>query len=413
MMRVAKNEPVTLPRRQSASRPIVVASASCVRPEDARAEVLVLGDCADDVVHLIAQAARMSAQEVAVKPTLDGAALDGTAELPTAIVVDLGARGSRGLVAAVRSRLDLAQVPIVGVASDLTDLVFEEALAAGIDDCCPRDVGALGRVLRAVSAGAAPVPRQPHAVVVADPDRHMRMLIGRVFHNAGYEVLFAIDGTDALRWADNERVQAVICSASLEAEDDDSGPLSVRARRAGSQAVWVINTPPSEIPATLAGVDVDDHKLAVHDAYTPPDNLLFVTNELLGRPGQEARLSERVLYGTIVRFRGAGQREERVGYSYNISAGGLYVRTLVPPERLSSVWIEMVPPRSDRLVHLEASVVWCRRPGPSGQATVPSGFGVRITGATPSDAQRYQEGYDKYLVERVVERMTARPPRQD
>ena len=411
MMHTAKTDQVIPPRSDSesdlpGSRPI-----SVVRPTDAT-QVTMLGHCDAGTLQLVERAAAMAGQEVVVSSTLDDAGLlDLTDGLPSAIIVDLGNRRARQLAAEVRSRLALAAVPIIGLSAELTDLVFEEALAAGMDDCCPLEVGSLGRMLRAVSVTRSPVSRRPHAVVIADPDRHVRMLTGRVFHNAGYEVIFAIDGGDALQRAQDERVQAVICAASLEAERGDEAPLSIRARRSGNQAVWVINTPPAEIPATLARVDDGDRKLAVHDAYSAPDNLLFVTNELLGRPGQEARQSERVLFGTMVRFRAAGQREERIGYSYNISAGGLYVRTLTPPESPSSVWLELTPPRSDRLVHLEAGVVWSRRPGPTGQATVPSGFGVRITAATPSDERRYQEGYEAYLADRVALRMSARPPR--
>jgi hypothetical protein len=61
-----------------------------------------------------------------------------------------------------------------------------------------------------------------------------------------------------------------------------------------------------------------------------------------------------------------------------------------------------VPPRSDRSVHLEAKVVWARAFDARHGATVPPGFGVELSGATPRDAERYQRGYDAFLAERVA-----------
>ena len=149
--------------------------------------------------------------------------------------------------------------------------------------------------------------------------------------------------------------------------------------------------------------------VAVHDAFSAPANLLFVANELLNRSLRDARKSERLLYGTTVRFRLAGRESEQLGYCYNLSAGRLYVRSFGPPARLDDLWLELVPPRSDRRVHIEARCVWVRPCGPGRGATVPAGFGVEITGATPTDQERYQHGYRAFLAERSALRPSLAP----
>ena len=75
-----------------------------------------------------------------------------------------------------------------------------------------------------------------------------------------------------------------------------------------------------------------------------------------------------------------------------MSAGGLYIRTLVPPQE-NAVWVELRPPNASRWVHLEARVVWRRPYGPLGGATVPPGFGVQLTDATSRSMEGWLDGY--------------------
>jgi hypothetical protein len=135
-------------------------------------------------------------------------------------------------------------------------------------------------------------------------------------------------------------------------------------------------------------------------------------NDVLNQETKNARKSERVLYGTVVRFRpaGRGRSDEDVGYSYNLSAGGLYVRTLALPDDWHELWLEFVPPRSDRAIHLEATAMWTRGYGRAGSATVPSGFGVRITGGSSADLERYDRSYKAFVAERAVRHASTPTP---
>jgi Tfp pilus assembly protein PilZ len=226
------------------------------------------------------------------------------------------------------------------------------------------------------------------------------MLIGRVFHDAGYQVEFATEPDDVVSRALGEKVRVVIVSADIEEKMES---VCLRASSAGSGAAFIVNTPPKEILRMHARLaDLSHCRLAVHDAFASSATLLFVTNELVNRPMVDFRESERLLYGATVRFRHAGRDDEEHGYLYNISGGGLYVRTLAPPERGDEVWLEFVPPRSDRRVHLEGAVAWARPFGPGFAATVPSGFGVKIDGGSPKDLARYQQSYRTFLAERAA-----------
>jgi uncharacterized protein (TIGR02266 family) len=144
------------------------------------------------------------------------------------------------------------------------------------------------------------------------------------------------------------------------------------------------------------------HAVAGSDL-APPDHLLFLANELL-RPGvKDLRASERVLFGAICAFRPAGAMEPVHGLSYNLSREGLYVRTLDPPSRGTSLWLEMRPPHSRDAVHLRGTVAWSKgldRPG----GVVPPGFGIRLEqDRCPSaDLCAYRDGYDALRESRIL-----------
>ena len=74
-----------------------------------------------------------------------------------------------------------------------------------------------------------------------------------------------------------------------------------------------------------------------------------------------------------------------------MSSGGIYVRTLAPPDD-DETWIELRPPRSDRLVRLVAKIAWRRRFNHNENATVPPGFGAQIIDGAKADLEAWNAG---------------------
>ena len=236
------------------------------------------------------------------------------------------------------------------------------------------------------------------AAVVADGERGSRVLLARALRRAGYGVTFAIDAEQAIQASLQDGVEMVVFRPARGIDEATTAPE--RARRLGCKAAWLVGVPPKEIARVrraLAAVP----NVAVHDAFGPPENVLFVANDLATRSSRELRASTRLLHGTTILFRVAGGEEDEVGYTFNISAGGVYVRTLAPAPRGADVWLELRVPRSHRRVRLEARVVWTRSFGPNDAATVPPGFGVQITGGSTADLECYTRGYRELAAERA------------
>lgn len=375
---------------------------------------LLVGALSEAHTAATSKAAELAGDELVHEPTVSDALswIESNERRPTAIGLAIGPNGSARDAVELRENFALAGVPIIGLVNEVVDLAFEDAFMSGLDEVCNYDSVRLSRRLRHLGEiDPQAVKKLDSTVVIVEEDRETRLLIARVFRDAGYTVAFALDRDEAVRQSLEAKAVAVIVSASMAMEGSEL--LAMRAKREGCQLPWIVNTPPKEIPhflkmsldAAVAGVTV-----AVHDSFSAPAALLFVTNDVLSKRMHDGRRSERLLFGTTVHFRLAGRGNDDVGYIYNISEGGLYVRTLAPPARWDELWLEFMPPRSDRLVHIDATCVWVRKYGPAGTASVPPGFGVEITGASKSDLGRYERCYAAFQDERQASRESIIPP---
>lgn len=211
-------------------------------------------------------------------------------------------------------------------------------------------------------------------MIVAEAEPQRADVFGRVFVNAGYDIKYAVDDRSVLSYEREDSSLVIVLNAKL----GEPRSLIERARAAGSRAVWVVNTSRAELEV-LTHELADFEGVAVIARDAPPTDALFFANELRLPPGARQRKAERRLYGTEVRFRDVGRSEDDFGFSYNISASGIYVRTLASPAA-NRIWLEIRPPGSQAWAVLEVDVVWRRRFGSESAAAVPPGFGARIHG---------------------------------
>jgi DNA-binding response OmpR family regulator len=306
---------------------------------------------------------------------------------PRAVLLDNESSEAAQICLLARAKPERALVPIISVSRALDDLSFEEVFSWGGDDAVELSSvrPLLSRVRALPTEPRKQTPSDRGVAIVADPDRDRRLVRARVLRNAGYSVQFAVSADDTLTYQALDNVQLVVVDSEL-------GDVErVLSQCHAQQARFVVLCPPKQMAHysnKLHGLK----NVAVSDSFAPPENVLFITNELLNGGASDKRASRRLLYGTKVSFRGEGRDADDYGFSYNISSGGLYVRTLAPPAD-DHVWLELRPPRADRKVRLEGQVVWRRGFGPAERATVPPGFGVKIADATRRNMQTWLDGY--------------------
>jgi hypothetical protein len=359
--------------------------------------LLVVGSLRDDAARRV----REAAATVGLTTKLFERPLDASSWLeshePLAILVRPNAPGAAGACVRARASARLARVPIFGLVQETTDLSFEELFSWGGDDLVPLATSRpLVRRLRCLLTRKADTTSRRASsgyAIVAGADAGWRTIMARALFQGGFAVRFVSSAAGA---AEESRAEGARLVVVAETSSDDPVPSLTRARESGSKVPWVIVAPPKRIlslrlaVATLASV-------AVTDAYAPPENALFVANELANAQGNDdKRASSRILYGTTVSFRAAGRDDDEIGFTYNISAGGVYIRTLAPLERGDEVWLDLWPPRSERRVRLAGKVAWRRLFGPDDSATVPPGFGVQLTDGLAGDLDRFRAGYGAF-----------------
>jgi DNA-binding response OmpR family regulator len=359
---------------------------------DSSRTLLAFGRFTPDHQRSLAIAASEAGLELTLTDTPDGALRQLDAQIPRALVIDGDAVEAERLALDVRADAARAGLPIVALRRALGDLDFAGAMSWSADDIVAiGDTRPLVRRLRGLPHELAPPSSRRGRALVAEADRRRRIAVGRSLRSAGFDIVFAATPSDATELAASDDFELVV--SSIELAPVQSVAIAA-ARAAGNGAAWIASAPPRVLREVKSDVRQLERVTAM-DAFSSPDSVLFVANDLLHRRGTDHRSSARVLYGAVVAFRGAGRDEDDHGFSHNASAGGLYVRTLAPPED-EHVWLELLPPRSERRVRLVGKIAWRRAFGPGPHATVPPGFGVALVDGARADLEAWRAGYEAF-----------------
>lgn len=312
---------------------------------------------------------------------------------PRAVLLDARLSTAQELCYEIRGQRGLAKVAVIALAPEHNDLLSEQYYSWGVDDVVPAEAGAplIERLSIVGKTGRIGSTTRRGRAVIADPHSSRNDVVGRVLHNAGYELSYASDERKLLAEVMQRAPVLVVASAAIGAPRE----LIQAARRVGSHACWVVTTPKRDIGHYLQALS-DLDRVAVTSALGPVENVLFLSNEMLRGRTELARRSSRMLCGTIVRFRPAGDSEDDTGFTYNVSVDGMYVRTLGPPTS-ETLWLELSPPYQRARVRLLGKVAWRRSFGDNALATVPAGFGVEVVEGLGNGLTLWRRGVESLL----------------
>jgi Tfp pilus assembly protein PilZ len=222
--------------------------------------------------------------------------------------------------------------------------------------------------------GANPPPLCGTALV-AHPDDQSRRRLGWVLRRAGYDLAFASTRQELAAATTRTPPTLIVvaeellpsqepCVAAQElrtAMGQPDLPLLVVSEHPWKAVLWRQVPRACAIPARCR------------------DRLLFQISELTRPPAAELRATPRIFFSAFCAFRRTDQMVPTYAVTYNISAGGLFVRTLDPPATGSLVAINLrLPNAGEPVVTVYAKVVWVQRPTHGSTGPTPDGFGAQI-----------------------------------
>ncbi len=284
------------------------------------------------------------------------------------------------LVAAARESAGWEAVPMIGVVRAPRREALHAAFALGVDDYVPEDaLFALGPKLHGLLRGGA-VPPRAHAacVVVADPRRDRRAQLARQVRRLGLDVHFADNHLDVGARAG---VRLVVAAADLPSVGALECMRAYRRRTGRTDTPWIIVGELRE-HARMRSQLIGEPDVAWFPVGDDPAQIVSVANRLLRRDAPSLRRSARLplLAPALVELE-EGSAAPLWSCTYNLSLGGVFLRTLAPPAVGTSLSVSFVVGDGGDALTLPGCAVWRVEHG--GGVGHPPGVGVRFEESIP------------------------------
>src|ERR1700737_29074 len=316
---------------------------------------------------------------------------------PLAVFIDLYMPDSPGdeCCKIIKSNEELAHVPIVLMTAANSEGDVQRALLAGADDFLPKPVRAyqLASMLKAVREGLRrPKRERPDApvkrVLLADHDGFFRALVGNLLERAGYEVIQAETGLSALRTMLQGRPKLDLCILNITMPGLDGLEMLRKIRAAPELAklpIFVTTESKDQVNIREELYTLGVRYLIQKSALNLEEVLRRVNQQLLR--GHESRILKRARFYRVCDFRCSGDGDWLSGFIYNLSAGGIALRTLtaLPTGTAADIRFNLTPQTK---CETKATVAWANEFNPQDPESFPYGMGLQFAGITPEFEER-------------------------
>jgi len=271
--------------------------------------------------------------------------------------------------------------------------------ALGADDFLPKPVrpDQLDAKIRAVFAsGSAPRTKaRNERVLLATQDPFQQNQVSLFLECNGYRVRRA-DTTGHVTSAleeHGELFDVAVCEASMFAGSRMTVLDQIRVRPKTKLVVLV----PERVDAHQAAVFSSwpkEHLAFVSPPHTP-EMVLSVVDGLLKRVMGDLRLAERVPFYNVVEFRVTRDEPWASGFTHDLSPSGLFVRTLTPAPKGTSIEFRFREWTPANAIEGRALVAWSNEYGPRATYSYPVGMGLQLSFVDSAASQRLQAWYER------------------
>jgi uncharacterized protein (TIGR02266 family) len=214
-------------------------------------------------------------------------------------------------------------------------------------------------------------------ILVADDSEFYQGLMREMLTEAGYEVHLAADGLECLRRvrSDPHDLSLIILDIFMP-ELDGFGVLRELKRDKATAHIPVL-----AVSANYRKDHVKELRRLGATGYLnknlPIEEILFRVNRILYPNKDAIRSNPRIVDNFPVKYR--IDDSLFTGYSFNISTGGVYIRTVYPPPENTPIRISFDLPKGGRTIETVGTVVWRNEFRQDTPLALPPGFGVKFT----------------------------------
>ena len=314
-------------------------------------------------------------------------------EPPLCILANCETSVGQEICLGARISAALQDLPILAVVENPWSTEVRDAFAMGVDDFLPRrELEHLSLKLLSIRRkGQAPAADKASRVVLADPDRDRRVHLARALRTLGMALHFTLECSEVPATDD---VRLVVAHCALP---PDGGPACMLRHRDATKTTvpWILVGTAADLRQARETLDAQP-LLHLFDSKSDATQVVSVANDLLRATLESQRASVRLPYESGVVFNIPGSWQQVWAYTFNISLGGLFVRTVAPPPLSATMELEFCPPFSEQRVRLPGTVVW--RQEYTGSRGYPSGFGIQFRANAPErDSGLLAQGYQALL----------------
>ncbi len=318
---------------------------------------------------------------------------------PAAVLMDLHMPGRAGdeCCRLIKEKPGNATLPVIILTAADAPHEVMQSWRAGADDFLPKPVrlAALQAKLSAIradeSAAAPPPAPAGRSVLLVDDSRFYRSVLGGALEQSGFQVVYAADAAQAMTKArSGQAIDAVVTDLVMPRTDGLTLARLLRALPSFQSTPMVMLSGQQPEPGVGEEIEQVTGGPLLLKKELPLELILTRITGVLKPIAVELRAAERVPFFSVVRYRVAGTQEWLSGFSYDLSGGGIFVRSLTPTEAGSELEMQVKftfrsPPPTSR-----GTVVWSNRFGGRRSYSYPVGMGVRFTDLESEDRAAVQ-----------------------
>jgi len=313
---------------------------------------------------------------------------------PRLILMDLGMGPMRGDECCQKIKEDqrFSHIPIVMLTGADAAPEIMHSWRAGADDYLPKPIrlsqlASKIEALRApapVADGARPRSASRQRLLYIENRPFYRTRLGGALEHAGFQIRYCKDGSEALQAlaAHREDIDLLLCDFGALGPDALEGARQL-CQQVGHQKPVVLMSavdPPPEIQGALQ--QLTGHEL-LNKRLLPAEAILAKINFLLQRVTLDVRPHERVPFFSVVAFRANPDDEWLSGFAYDISTGGIFIRTMTPFPPLSSIEMKVRFFAAKDDFYCRGVVAWANAFHSRSAFSYPLGMGVRFSELDP------------------------------